>query len=56
MDKEILKLAKQVGISTGGHPMNPWYVSNSELEAFYKAAFNAGLESGARAALRSDQH
>lgn len=34
MNKQILKLAKESGISFGGHPMNPLNVYPSELEKF----------------------
>ena len=34
MNKQILKLEKESGISFGGHPMNPLNVYPSELEKF----------------------
>ncbi len=34
MNKLILELAKESGISFGGHPMNPLSVYPSELEKF----------------------
>ena len=32
--EDVIALAKEAGISTGGHPMNPWSVYPSELERF----------------------
>ena len=31
---DIIRMAQEAGISTGGHPMNPWNVYPSDLERF----------------------
>ena len=39
---DIIRMAREAGISTGGHPMNPWNVYPSDLERF--AALVAAAE------------
>jgi hypothetical protein len=31
---DIIRMAREAGIFTGGHPMNPWSVYASDLERF----------------------
>ena len=52
---EIIKLAKECGFrrmvrAVGGGYTGDVKASEFALEAFYRAAFNAGLEAGAKAA------
>ena len=39
---DIIRMAREAGIFTGGHPMNPWSVYPSDLERF--AALVAAAE------------
>ena len=50
MNKEILKLAKEHNACTMSKDGKVYCVTfgNEELEAFYRAAFNAGLEAAAK--------
>jgi hypothetical protein len=48
--EDIIRMAQEAGISTGGHPMNPWNVYPSDLEAF--AALVAAAEREACAPCR----
>lgn len=47
MNEEILKLAQECGIQIN-HRFGEIYTGNVQLEAFYRAAFNAGIEAAAK--------
>lgn len=42
--KDIIELAREAGISTGGHPMNPLSAYPSDLARFAALVRNAVLE------------
>ena len=43
----IIELAREAGIFTGGHPMNPWSVYPSDLERFATLVRAQALEEAA---------
>ena len=45
---DIIRMAREAGISTGGHPMNPWNVYPSDLERFAALVAAAEREACAR--------
>ena len=47
---DIIRMAREAGISTGGDPMNPWNVYPSDLEAFANLVAAAEREACARIA------
>jgi len=50
MKEEILNLAKECRLIG----QNDWLVEGSNIEAFYKAAFNSGLEAAVECVSNSD--
>jgi hypothetical protein len=56
MNKQILKLAKESGISFGGHPMNPLNVYPSELEKFAELIIQECADKANTTALAIQMH
>ena len=46
--EDIIRMAREVGIFTGGHPMNPWSVYPSDLERFAELVRAAEREACAK--------
>ena len=50
---DIIRMAREAGISTGGHPMNPWSVYPSDLERFAALVAAAEREACAQACIET---
>ena len=53
---DIIRMAREAGIFTGGHPMSPWSVYPSDLERFAALVAAAEREACAKMAEAFHQH